>query len=39
LPAEVDATKVTATLKNGILELSMPKGAEAKTTRVGVKAA
>jgi len=39
LPAEVDATKVTATLKNGILEFSMPKGAGAKTTHVAVKAA
>jgi HSP20 family protein len=39
LPAEVDATKVTATLKNGILEFSIPKGTQAKSTRVEVKAA
>jgi len=30
LPAEVDAGKTTATLRNGILELKMPKIAEAK---------
>jgi len=29
LPAEVDTSKVTATLKNGVLELSMPKAAKA----------
>ena len=39
LPAEVDATKTTATLKNGVLELSMPKSGEAKNARVEVKAA
>lgn len=39
LPAEVDATKVTATLKNGILDFSMPKGTGAKTTHVAVRAA
>jgi HSP20 family protein len=39
LPAEVDAAKTTATLKNGILELNLPKGTRAKTTRVEVKAA
>lgn len=39
LPAEVDPTKTTATLKNGVLELSMPKGGQAKSTRVEVKAA
>jgi len=30
LPAEIDASKTTATLKNGILELTMPKAAGAK---------
>jgi HSP20 family protein len=39
LPAEVDATKATATLKNGLLELTLPKTAKAKSTRVEVKAA
>jgi HSP20 family protein len=39
LPAGVDATKATATVKNGILSLSLPKGAPAKTTHVDVKAA
>ena len=37
LPAEVDTSKVTATLKDGMLELSMPKAAQAK--KVHVKAA
>lgn len=39
LPAEVDTGKVTATLKNGILELQMPKGHAVKGTRIEVKAA
>jgi len=39
LPAEVDATKASATLKNGLLELSLPKAAQAKGTRVEIKAA
>lgn len=39
LPAEVDATKATATLKNGVLELMLPKTAQAKSTRVEIKAA
>jgi HSP20 family protein len=39
LPAEVDVTKATATLKNGLLELTLPKTARAKSTRVEVKAA
>ncbi len=34
LPAEVDTSKVTATLKNGMLELSMPKAAKAQKVRV-----
>lgn len=39
LPAEVDTTKATATLKNGVLELTLPKTAQAKSTRVEIKAA
>ena len=39
LPAEVDSSKVTATLKDGILSLEMPKAAHAKTVRVEAKAA
>ncbi|MBZ5500688.1 MAG: Hsp20/alpha crystallin family protein [Acidobacteriia bacterium] len=41
LPAEVEAEKATATLKNGILELNMPKTAKAKarTIRIQPKAA
>ena len=39
LPAEVVASKAAATLKNGMLELQMPKSAVAKTIRVEVKAA
>lgn len=39
LPVEVDASKAAATLKNGMLELQMPKSTVAKTTRVEVKAA
>jgi HSP20 family protein len=38
LPAEVDALKAEAKLKNGILEVHVPKGKGAKTTRVQVKA-
>jgi HSP20 family protein len=39
LPAAVDATKATATLKNGVLELALPRTAQAKSTRVEIKAA
>jgi HSP20 family protein len=39
LPAEVDCSKVTATLKDGILSLEMPKAPHAKTVRVEAKAA
>jgi len=39
LPAEVDASKATATLKNGVLELRAPKSAKATTSRVEVKPA
>ncbi len=38
LPGEVDASQTTATLKNGILELHMPKIAKGGPTRVQVKA-
>lgn len=38
LPAEVDASKAQAKLKNGMLEMQLPKGKPAKTTRVEVKA-
>jgi len=39
LPAEVDTAKTIATLKNGVLELNLPRGGQAKSTRVEVKAA
>jgi len=39
LPATVETEKVTAMLKNGILELSLPKAAKARSMRVEPKAA
>jgi HSP20 family protein len=39
LPSDVDASKTTATLRNGVLELRMPKTAQARSTQVQVKAA
>jgi HSP20 family protein len=39
LPAEVDASKATATLKNGVLEVQAPKSAKPITSRVEVKTA
>jgi len=39
LPAEVDSKKVTATLKDGVLELWMPKAAKAQKVRVEEKQA
>jgi len=39
LPAEVDTSKATATLKDGILNIALPKAAQAKTVRVEAKAA
>ena len=39
LPAEVDTSKATATLKDGILNIELPKAAQAKTVRVEAKAA
>jgi HSP20 family molecular chaperone IbpA len=38
LPAEVEAEKAAATLKNGMLQLTMPKAAKARTVRVQPKA-
>jgi HSP20 family protein len=38
LPAAVEAEKVKATLKDGMLELDMPKAAPAKTVKVEPKA-
>ena len=38
LPAEVDASKTQAKLKNGLLEMQLLKGKPAKTTRIQVKA-
>lgn len=34
LPAEVDAAKVTATVKNGVLNITVPKAAKVQTVRV-----
>ena len=39
LPADVDSSKVTATLKDGVLNIELPKAAHAKTVRVEPKAA
>lgn len=39
LPAEIDSSKVTATLKDGVLNIELPKAAHAKTVRVEPKAA
>jgi HSP20 family protein len=39
LPASVDTEKTTATLKNGVLQLTMPKAAKAKTIEIKPKAA
>ena len=39
LPAEVDSSKVTATLKDGVLEIVMPKAAKAQKVRVEEKPA
>jgi HSP20 family protein len=38
LPATVDASKVTATFKDGVVTVTMPKSAEAKGTMIPVKA-
>lgn len=39
LPAEVETEKVTATLKNGVLDLNLPKSAKARSVRIEPKAA
>ncbi|HXX44187.1 MAG TPA: Hsp20/alpha crystallin family protein [Candidatus Acidoferrales bacterium] len=39
LPADVEAEKVTATLRNGVLDLNLPKSAKSRTVRVEPKAA
>lgn len=39
LPTEIDISKVTATLKDGVLNLALPKAAHAKAVRVEPKAA
>jgi HSP20 family protein len=39
LPARVDADKATATLKHGVLTLTLPKAAEAQPRQIAVKAA
>jgi len=39
LPAEIETDKVTATLRNGVLELTLPKAAKAQTLRIHPKAA
>lgn len=39
LPARVDGEKVTATLKNGVLTVTLPKTAEAQPRQIAVKAA
>ncbi len=39
LPARVDAEKVTATLKHGVLTLTLPRAAEAQPRQINVKAA
>jgi HSP20 family protein len=39
LPVEVDAEKVTATIKDGVLELELPKAVSAKKIQVAAQAA
>ncbi len=39
LPAEVNADKTTAVLKNGVLKLTLPKSAKAETVKIQPKAA
>ena len=39
LPAGVDADKVKATFKNGVLEVHLPKAPEAKGRKIDIKAA
>jgi HSP20 family protein len=37
LPAEIDTSKVSATLKDGVLNIEMPKAAPHKTVRIEAK--
>jgi HSP20 family molecular chaperone IbpA len=37
LPAAVDADKATATLKDGVLELTLPKAGPAKKLQIAAK--
>jgi HSP20 family protein len=39
LPETVDATRISATYKNGVLEIRLPKAAEAKPRRIDIKVA
>ncbi len=39
LPARVDADKVTATLKHGVLTLTLPRAAEVQPRQISIKAA
>lgn len=39
LPARVDADKVSATLKHGVLTLTLPRAAEAQPRQISIKAA
>jgi HSP20 family protein len=39
LPEQVDAERIEATLKDGVLRLTLPKRAPAQTKRIAVKAA
>ena len=39
LPAEIETDKVTATLRNGVLDLTLPKVAKAQALRIHPKAA
>ena len=38
VPAGIEADKIEASYKNGILEVHLPKGEEAKSKRIAVKA-
>lgn len=38
LPEEVEATRLQATVKNGVLKITLPKAAQAQTIRVQVNA-
>jgi HSP20 family molecular chaperone IbpA len=39
LPTEIETDKVTATLKNGVLNLTMPKVAKARSIKIQPKTA